>query len=78
MVYYVPAGQYAVKNLGENSAQVSVYEGFAKNEETGYDEYTNAGDVIHLDADEEKVIDVPDGWFVEIQEPAHLSFTVQE
>lgn len=72
-VYYVPAGTYTVVNKGEYMAQVSVYEGFAKNEETGYDEYTNAGDIVLLDAGKEDSIEIPDGWFIEIQEPAHIS-----
>jgi hypothetical protein len=74
VVYYVPAGSYTVKNLGEERSQVSVYEGFKKNEETGYDEYTNTGDIVVLDANCEGEIDVPDGWFIEIH-GAHILLT---
>ncbi len=76
IVYYVPAGKYTVKNLGSNPTQVSVYEGFAKNNETGYDEYTNAGDIVVLAVDGEDEIEVPDGWFIEIH-GAHISLTAK-
>ena len=77
IVYYVPAGTYTVKNLGDYRTQITVYEGFAKNTETGYDEYTNTGDIVLLNADESGEIEVPDGWFIEIQEPAHISLTAK-
>lgn len=77
VVYYVPAGKYTVKNLGEYMTQVNVYEGFAKNEETGYDEYTNTGDIIRLDINGEGEIEVPEGWFIEIHEPTHISLTAK-
>lgn len=73
VVYYVPAGSYTVKNLGEHRTGVFVYEGFAKNEETGYDEYTNTGDILQLDVDGTGEIEVPEGWFIEIHEPTHIS-----
>lgn len=74
VVYYVPAGKYTVKNLGEYRTQVSVYEGFAKNNETGYDEYTDTGDIVVLDVNGEDEIEVPDGWFIEIH-GAHILLT---
>lgn len=77
-VYYVPAGSYTAKNVGEYMTQVSVYEGFAKNEESGYDEYTNAGNVVLLDIGKEAPIEIPDGWFIEIQEPAHISLILAD
>ena len=77
IVYYLPAGKYTVKNLGEYKTQVSVYEGFEKNTETGYDEYTNTGDIVLLDVDGTDEIEVPDGWFIEIHEPTHISLTAK-
>lgn len=74
-VYYVPSGAYTVMNKGKYMTQVSVYEGIAKNDETGYDEYTNTGDVVLLDAGEEASVNITEGWFIEIQEPAHVSLT---
>ncbi len=74
IVYYVPAGKYTVENLGEYRTQVSVYEGFEKNSETGYDEYTNTGDIVVLDVNAEDEIEVPDGWFIEIH-GAHILLT---
>lgn len=74
IVYYVPAGKYNVKNLGDYRTQVSVYEGFKKNSETGYDEYTNTGNIVTLDVNGEDEIEVPDGWFIEIH-GAHILLT---
>lgn len=71
--YYIPAGSYTVTNEGEYMTQISVYGGFAKNEETGYDEYTDVGDIVLLDAGEEASVEISEGWFVEIQEPTHIS-----
>ncbi len=76
-VYYVPSGTYTVTNEGEYMTQISVYEGFTKNEETGYDEYTTAGSIVLLDTDSTNTIEVPDGWFIEIQEPAHISLVAE-
>ena len=76
IVYYVPAGKYTVKNLGEYRTQVSVYNGVVNNPETGYDEYTDVGDVIVLDADGEGEIEVPEGWFIEIH-GAHILLTAE-
>lgn len=73
IVYYVPAGKYTVKNLGDKFTQVSVYEGFAKNSETGYDEYTKTGSIVRINVGDEAEIEVPDGWFIEIHKPAHIS-----
>lgn len=74
--YYVPAGTYTVENKGNYMTQVTVYEGFAKNEETGYDEYTNSGDVKVIDVGKTQSITVPEGWFIEIHEPSHIALTI--
>ncbi len=73
VVYYLPAGKYTVKNLGQYMTQVTVYKGFERNPDTGYDEYTDSGDVILINPGEEGAIEVPDGWFIEIHEPTHIS-----
>lgn len=77
IVYYLPAGTYTVKNLGDYRTQISVYEGFSKNVETGYDEYTQTGDIVLLNKNESGDIEIPDGWFIEIQEPTHISLTAK-
>ena len=77
IVYYVPEGTYEVKNLGEYRTQVSVYGGYTKNNETGYDEYTETGSVVVLNPDSTDTIEVPNGWFIEIAEPTHISLTTK-
>jgi len=76
IVYYVPAGKYTVNNLGEYMTQVSVYNAI-KNEQTGYYEYSEAEEpiIVRLDVNGEDEIEVPDGWFIEIHEPTHISLT---
>lgn len=77
-VYYIPAGTYTVTNEGDFMTQVNVYEGFAKNEESGYDEYTSTGDILMLDSEQSDTLEVPEGWFIEIQEPTHISLTLTD
>lgn len=77
IVYYVPAGKYVVKNVGDTTTQVTVYEGITKNDK-GYDEYTDAGDVVLIKANESAEIEVPDGWFIEIHEPTHIVLSNKE
>ncbi len=69
IVYYIPAGDYTVKNVGEYPTQVNVYEGFARDESTGYDDYTNGNSTPMIEVGETADINVPDGWFIEIHEP---------
>lgn len=73
VVYYVPAGDYTVTNVGEFMTQVSVYGGFERDESTGYDDYTEVGDTPNIDVDQSADISVPDGWFIEIHEPTHIT-----
>ena len=77
IVYYVPAGDYTVKNVGDKMTQVSVYEGFARDESTGYDDYTSVGDTPTIEAGETADISVPDGWFIEIHEPAVIELVAK-
>ena len=77
-VYYLPKGTYNVTNDGEYLTQVSVYKSYEKNEETGYDEYTEIGDILMLDVGASDTIEIPEGWFVEIQEPAKISLVINE
>lgn len=72
-VYYLPSGKYSVENIGEYMTQVTVYESVAKNEESGLDEYTDSLNPILLDVEEVKEIEIPEGWFIEIQDPTHIS-----
>lgn len=74
IVYYLPEGTYLVENLGSYRTQVSVYEGVQKGD-NGYDEYTNTGDILMLDVGETGELTVPEGWFIEIHEPTHISLT---
>lgn len=75
IVYYLPVGTYEVENIGSFPAQVMVYEGFKRNDETGYDDYTNMGDVKRIEVGKKDTIEVPSGWFVEIHEPVKLELT---
>lgn len=77
VVYYVPAGDYTVTNVGDNMTQVSVYEGFARDESTGYDDYTAVGDTPTIEAGASADINVPDGWFIEIHEPAAIELVAK-
>ena len=36
------------------------------------------GDIVMLDTGNTDIIEVPAGWFIEIQEPAHISLTLSE
>lgn len=74
IVYYVPAGKYKVENLGDYRTQVNVYKGFEKNKESGYDEYTDSGDIVVLNKGEKGDIEVPDGWYIEIHD-SHILLT---
>ncbi|MDD5806976.1 MAG: hypothetical protein PUD02_06570 [Eggerthellales bacterium] len=76
IVYYLPAGDYTVKNVGEYRTQVTVYKGVKKGD-NGYDEYTKTGDIVMLDPDQTDDINIPDGWFIEIQEPTHIELTAK-
>ena len=54
-----------------------MYGGYTKNNETGYDEYTETGSVVVLNPDSTDTIEVPNGWFIEIAEPTHISLTTK-
>ena len=69
--YFVPAGEYEVTNIGEYTNQVNVY----KNEVAvvdGWEEWTD-GTVELLDVGETKIITVEDGYFINIDPPAHIT-----
>lgn len=74
--YYVPAGTYSAKNVGDYPAQITVYAGFAKGD-SGWDEYTEIGDAVVVNVGESVTIKVPDEWFIEIHEPAHFMLEEQ-
>lgn len=69
IVYYLPDGDYTVKNVGEYPTQVNVYEGFKRDESTGYDDYTDGSSTPMIDVEGTADITIPDGWFIEIHEP---------
>lgn len=77
IVYYLPAGDYTVKNVGEYVTQVSVYSGFHRDETTGYDDYDDVGDTPRIEVNETADINVPDGWFIEIHEPTKIELTAK-
>ncbi|MGT2812567.1 hypothetical protein [Streptococcus minor] len=77
IVYYLPAGIYEVENIGSFPAQITVYEGFTRDESTGYDNYTASGDAKLIDKGAKDTITVPENWFVEIHEPAKFSLVKQ-
>lgn len=77
VIYGVPSGKYLAKNLGSWNAQVSVYRGIVKTAE-GYDEYAETGDAILLMSGEEKELNIPDGWFVELSGGTDISLTRAE
>ncbi|HFR3836756.1 TPA: hypothetical protein ACHWCB_000081 [Streptococcus suis] len=77
IVFYLPAGTYQVENIGDYPAQISVYEGFKRDESTGYDDYTATGDVKLIKQGNSDTIVIPEGWFVEIHEPAKFSLVRQ-
>ncbi|HFI0272286.1 TPA: hypothetical protein ACGO2R_000128 [Streptococcus suis] len=76
VVFYLPSGDYQVKNVGNFPSQLNVYEGFKRDETTGYDDYTN-GQSILLKVDETGTINIPEGWFVEIHEPSQFELVKQ-
>ncbi|HFI0450079.1 TPA: hypothetical protein ACGOY4_000034 [Streptococcus suis] len=77
IVFYLPAGTYRVENIGDYPAQITVYEGFARDESTGYDDYTATGDAKLIEQGNTETIVIPEGWFIEIHEPAKFSLVKQ-
>ena len=77
IVYYLPAGDYTIKNVGEHPTQVNVYEGFKRDDSTGYDDYTDGNSTPMFDVDETVDINVPDGWFIEIHEPTKIELVAK-
>lgn len=77
VVYYIPAGDYTVKNVGEHPTTVYVYEGFKRDESTGYDDYTDGNSTPMIEVGETADLNVPDGWFIEIHEPTVIELTAK-
>lgn len=76
LAYNVPAGTYAVTNVGEYPTQVNVYEGVTTND-NGWEEPANVGDVITLKVGETSEITVPEGYHIEILEPTHVTLEMK-
>ncbi len=75
ILYYVPSGDYEVKNIGDRLAQVNAYEGYVYNEEEGFTEALDGANIIMLKPNETGTINVPEGWFIEIHEPTEIELT---
>ena len=72
--YFVPAGKYEVTNIGDKMAQINVY----KNEKAitdGWEEWAD-GKAELVDVNETKEMVVEDGYFFNVDPPAH--FTVKK
>lgn len=68
--YFVDAGEYEVTNIGEKMTQVNVY----KNETEvvdGWEQWAD-GNVELIDVNETKNMTVEDGYFFNIDPPAHI------
>ena len=55
----------------------AILKGMGIDESTGYDDYTNVGDTPTIDVDQTADINVPDGWFIEIHEPAVIELVAK-
>ena len=74
--YFVPGGNYIATNIGAYPTQISVYDpdGLRKTEE-GWEEFAIFGDILLLAVGESGSVTIPDGWFIELHEPARLTLT---
>lgn len=63
--YFVPAGTYSVKNIGEYRTQVNVYKNEINVTSEGWEEWADGGCVV-LQVGESKEIVVWDGYFLDI------------
>ncbi len=77
VVYYVPAGNYEVTNVGDYRTQVNVYQGVTVNED-GWEEVENVAGVTMLAPGETAMISVPEGYYVDIFEPTHIMLVPQQ
>ena len=77
-IYHVPSGTYTVTNTGEYMSQFSVYsDEIQKNEETGFDEYTEVFYAERFDVGASDTVTIGDGQFIEIHEPSKFLLELQ-
>lgn len=72
-IYRIPAGTYEATNTGEYMSQINVYSIETKVNENGWEEPAKVNGVALLDVGKSETIVVPDGYYIEIQEPSHFT-----
>ena len=75
--YYVPSGTYTVTNMGDNPTQVDVLKDELVITEEGWEEWADA-EAYLIQIDESCEISVPEGYFIELDVPAHIGLSVVE
>ncbi len=70
--YFVPVGTYEVKNIGDKPTQVNVYKDEKNTTDEGWEEWAD-GKVELIDVNETKEMKVGEGYFFNIDAPAHIS-----
>lgn len=72
--YFIPAGTYEIKNVGEHPTQANIY----KNEKTvtdaGWEEWAD-GTVERVDVGATVTMTIEDGYFFNCGEPSHFTLT---
>ena len=69
--HFVPIGKYKVTNKGKYPTQVNVYKNEKHVTEEGWEEWAD-GNVVLIDVGESAEIEVQDGYFVNVDAPAHI------
>lgn len=69
--HFVPIGKYKVTNKGKYPTQVNVYKNEKHVTEEGWEEWAD-GNVVLIDVGESAEIEVQDGYFVNVDVPAHI------
>ncbi|MCR5528390.1 MAG: hypothetical protein K6F49_04135 [Saccharofermentans sp.] len=73
--YYVPSGTYIVTNMGEYPTQVDVLKDELVVTEAGWEEWADAEAYV-VQVGDSCEINVPEGYFIELDEPAHIGLSV--
>jgi len=69
--YFVPTGKYEVTNKGDYPTQVNIYKNEKHVTEEGWEEWAD-GNVVLIKVGESAEIEVHDGYFVNVDAPAHI------
>lgn len=77
-IYHIPAGTYAVTNVGEYMSQFNVYSGEVHVTEDGWEEFTEAIYVKVLDVGQSDTFTIADGQCIEIHEPAKFVLEINK